>query len=103
MDAQTFLTECLIRGIRIKTDGENLLVDFKGSLEPATAGYIRQNKTEIIDLLLHQEHGDCVGCGEDTECMLTASGQDWCWMCSACFDIRGTRQLTAKTEQRFAA
>ena len=90
MDVSTFLIECLMCDIKLNADGEKLQVEHTGRLKPATADFIRQHKQEIISKLSEQEHGACVGCGKDTESMLTAPGEPWCWMCCACFDIRGS-------------
>jgi len=93
MDIQTFLTECLMRGVHIDVDGDSLRVESSGKLKPATANYIKQHKKEIIEVLTKPlPHGPCFQCGANTEAMLTRPDSSWDWMCPPCFD-RGARPL----------
>jgi len=104
MNTQAFLKQALQYGIRLSVHGDMLDVDApRDALTPDVIDYMKQHKQEIISKLSEQEHGACVGCGKDTESMLTVPGEPWCWMCSACFDIRGTEQATVKPEQSLAA
>jgi len=93
VNVQTFISECLMRGIIIKADGDALRVEHGGDLKPATADYIRQHKAEIIVILTAPlPHGPCYKCGADTASMLTRPDRSSDWMCNTCFD-RGARAL----------
>jgi len=91
MNIQTFLKQALQYGIWLSVQGDMLDADApKDALTPDVIDYIKQHKQEIISKLSEQDHGVCVRCGKDTESMLTAPSEPWCWMCSACFDTRGS-------------
>jgi hypothetical protein len=93
MDVQTFIMECLMRGIILSVDVDALRVEHDGNLKPATADFIRQHKAEIIEILTAPlPHGPCCQCGSDTDAILTRSDKSWGWMCVPCFD-RGARAL----------
>jgi len=83
MNANTFLLECLMRGIDIRLEGENLRVI--GGLKPVTADFIRKHKQAIIKQL-NSEHGACERCGADTHNMLTRPDRTISWLCTPCAD-----------------
>jgi len=89
----TFLLECLFRGIDIRLEGENLRVI--GDLKPVTADYIRTHKKAIIKQL-NSEHGACQTCGADTRSMITRPDRTIRWICSQCIDREFPRKEEAK-------
>jgi len=88
MDVQTFIVECLARGIFIILDGDSLKVESESTPKPATLDFIREHKTEIIRALADRQHGACIHCGCDTDAMLTVPGTGCMWCCPACFERR---------------
>jgi len=109
MDALTFITECLTRGLNISLLDGKVHVEADSQLKPATADFIRQHKPEIIQSLKpvwsggDAESGSCHQCGKITSAMVTRPDVFAGWCCLECFDKRAANAMADDIREKAKA